>query len=218
MANASTKASTASPFGIEVRPGFHSWEARHPEWRNDVRCAAYVTGRSVILLDPQLPKGAPRNRMLEELDRLVRKNQLPLHVVTTVHYHSRSSLELLERYGEHARWWCAAGRRDYGGAARRFQAGVRLPAGLRALPTARHDEVVIWIPRARILHAGDVLLGGKRKALRMCPPSWLPKGITSQDLAASLQPLRKLPVELLHVAHGPPIVEGVSSALTAALG
>jgi hypothetical protein len=61
-----------------------------------------------------------------------------------------------------------------------------------------------------VLEAGD-------RGLHVCPISWLPKGETAERLATALAPLRELPVELVLVSHGPPILEGGREALAQAL-
>jgi len=213
-----TRSDRPDALGLELRPGLHTWEAFHPEWREDVRSSACVSERSVTLIDPQLPRGAERGRWLRALDRLVLERTLSLFVVTTVHWHARDARQLIARYGARARWWCPAAQRALPRPVRRFRPGARLPGGLQAVPTARGDEVLLWLPRARALFAGDVLLGGKRPALRLCPAGWLPRGVSRVDLAVSLAPALSLPIELLHLGHGAPIVSDASECLAAALG
>ncbi len=58
---------------------------------------------------------------------------------------------------------------------------------------------------------GDVLLGAGAKPrptsepLRLCPERWLGKS-THDDLKKTLRPLLELPVELVLVSHGQPLL------------
>jgi len=79
------------------------------------------------------------------------------------------------------------------------------------------DEVVLWLPRAKAVFAGDALLGGKHKPLRVYPQSWLPKGLKRSEVARSLQPLTSLPVRLVVPAHGNPVREEAADVLARAL-
>jgi glyoxylase-like metal-dependent hydrolase (beta-lactamase superfamily II) len=88
---------------------------------------------------------------------------------------------------------------------------------MRALATGRADEVVLWLPAQRAVVSGDVLLGGVRKPLRVCPKSWLPRGVARSDVARALMPLRELPVELVVPLHGEPVTTGAREVLAAAL-
>jgi hypothetical protein len=68
-----------------------------------------------------------------------------------------------------------------------------------------------------VLLAGDAILGGKRRPLRLCPASWLPKGVSRSALADSIEPVLELPVAVVHVGHGAPVTAGVRAALITAL-
>lgn len=195
----------------------HTWEAWHPEWRKDVRCALYLPGTAVVLVDPQIPEGAAGRELRSRLDEEVAQSGLPLHIFCTVFWHARSAPELLTRFGERAQWWFPHGERELPTGARRLRAGDELPAGLQALPTARGDEVLLWIPGERAIFAGDVVLGGEREPLELCPQSWLEDGLTRADLAESLRPALGLDVSIFHVGHGDPVTAGARDALESAL-
>lgn len=201
----------------EIAPGIFTWEAFHPEWKKKVRCAAYLAARSVVLIDPLIPPGEASRAFWKILDRRILRERLPLQILLTIFYHERSAPDILSRYGDRVRVWCPVGGRDLSFTARRFRAGVRLPAGIRAFPTARKFEVLFWISKAKTLFSGDAILGGKRRPLRLCPNSWNPKGVTQVDLAKSLSPLRKLPIQVLHVGHGEPVTSSTRKALISAL-
>ena len=103
-----------------------------------------------------------------------------------------------------------------------IRADVRLPGGAEAVETARHGELVYWLPEQRAVAVGDVLLGAGAKPrptedpLRLCPERWLGKA-THDDLRASLRPLLELPVEHVLVSHGRPVVGGGRDALARVL-
>ncbi|MBA2357225.1 MAG: hypothetical protein H0V84_02215, partial [Actinobacteria bacterium] len=61
------------------------------------------------------------------------------------------------------------------------------------------------------------LLGDGAGGVRICPPSWLPKGTTLENLRDSLRPLLDLHVERILVSHGEPVLAGGRDALTRAL-
>jgi glyoxylase-like metal-dependent hydrolase (beta-lactamase superfamily II) len=200
----------------EVTPGVWRWTAFHAEWGEEVASVA-VAGEAdgqLVLIDPLIPvEAAPR--FWGALDG----TELSLAVVVTVFWHRRSACEIVERCGTRATLWASERERErIGGLVTRpFEAPADLPAGLVAMPTARPGEVVLWLPRARALIPGDVLLGGKRKPLRVCPSSWLPAGLTRQVVARSLEPLLELPVERILCSHGEPVVEDAHAVLTAAI-
>jgi hypothetical protein len=124
-------------------------------------------------------------------------------VLRTVHWHQRSIDDLLARYPG-ARSW--TGEAD------------ALPAGIEAYPVERADETLFWIEEHRALVSGDVLLGTEDGGVRVCPDSWLPKGVSGDDFRSSLRFLLELPVELVLVSHGEPVRANGREALAAALG
>jgi glyoxylase-like metal-dependent hydrolase (beta-lactamase superfamily II) len=208
--------------GREVSPGLWRWTAFHREWKQDVASFALVTDTGLVLIDPLLPDDpGQRRRHWHWLDAHARGRRQPVHVLLTVFWHERSTPDVLERYANDpgAQLWAPAqaeaklsGRVD-----RTFVGGDQLPAGIVAFDTPRGDEVVLWLPKARALVSGDILLGGKRKPLRVCPQSWLPRTVTRSEVAASLAPLRDLPVSLVLPAHGEPILEDAAAVLARAL-
>jgi glyoxylase-like metal-dependent hydrolase (beta-lactamase superfamily II) len=103
------------------------------------------------------------------------------------------------------------------GAAESYRPGEPLPGGVEAIPTARRNEVVFWIPAHRALVTGDVVIGRKESGLRLCPASWLPQAVGLEGLAGSLQPALELPIVRVLVSHRDPVLRGGREALARAL-
>jgi len=53
---------------------------------------------------------------------------------------------------------------------------------------------VLWLPAAKALARAMSCSAASAKPLRVCPKSWLPRGVERAELASSLQPLLDLPV------------------------
>ena len=209
------------PGAEELAPGLYRWTAFHPEWKKEVACVALDAGPGLVLVDPLAPPALREaRRFWKALDEEVSR-RTEVDVIVTVHYHRRSADAVVDRYRNRARTalWAPQGsvERLRSSVDAPFAPGDRLPGGVRAFATGRDDEVVLWLPAQRALVSGDVLLGGVRKPYRVCPPSWLPDGVTRAGVAAALEPLRSLPVALLVPTHGPPVVESARETLAAAL-
>jgi glyoxylase-like metal-dependent hydrolase (beta-lactamase superfamily II) len=209
------------PGSTELAPGLHTWTAHHAEWGKDVAGVAVEDGDRLVLVDPLAPAGArDARRFWKALDEAVSARR-SVDVVVTLHYHRRSAPAVADRYRKRgqAALWAPRGsvERLRAPVDHPFVPGDGLPGGLEALATGLEGEVVLWAPAQRAIVAGDALLGGTRKPFRVCPPSWLPRGVTRADVARALAPLRDLPVALLVPTHGPPVVDGARAALAAAL-
>jgi hypothetical protein len=118
-----------------------------------------------------------------------------VHVLTTIRWHRRTCDGVLARY----------------------DALEDVPIGVEAVRVAGMDETMYWLPEPRALVPGDRLIGDGAGGVRMCPESWFARCGTTDDLRASLQPLRKLPVELVLVSHGKPVLAEGAAALERAL-
>lgn len=190
-----------------IRDGLWRWTAPHPDWdgnegwERDVGCVYYEGPDAVVLVDPLVPAGE-EDRFWEALDRDVERAARPVVVLRTVHWHQRSIDEVVARYP---------------GARFANAESDPPPAGVEAHKAAR-DEMIFWIPEHGALVPGDVLLGTDDGAVRPCPDSWLPEGTTGQDLRDSLRPLLELPIELVLLSHGRPVLANGRDALAAALG
>jgi glyoxylase-like metal-dependent hydrolase (beta-lactamase superfamily II) len=203
----------------ELEPGLWRWTGWHEEWRATVGSVYHETGDGVVLIDPLVPSD-DRERFFAALDRDVARVGGQVHVLVTVFWHTRSTAELAERY--ETRIWAptrgrAAVARRAGQVTDAFRPGDSLPGGIEAFGTARANEVVFWLPAARTLVPGDVLLGDDKGGVRLCPESWLPSGTSRDDLADSLRPLLDLPVRRVLVSHGEPVLRNAAKALAGAV-
>jgi hypothetical protein len=197
----------------ELRPGLYRWEARHPDadpspdpgspadWGPDVGSVASAADDALLFVDPLVPENRPDLR--EALDRLVESHGRPVLILTTLQFHRRSRVELARRYG-----------------ASTSRAKKSLPAGVEAIQIKGAGETMVWLRKHRALIPGDRLLGDDRGGLRLCPDSWLrylPSGMGQRELREALRPLLDLPVEMVLVSHGEPVLSGGREALEAAL-
>ena len=197
----------------ELRPGLFRWTAIHPEappepttgspddWGPDVGSVAYAAPDALVLVDPLVP--ADRPGLQEELDVLVRSHGRRVAILTTLQFHSRSRVELAERYD-----------------ASTSRAKKSLPERVETIVIQGAGETMVWLPSPRALIPGDRLLGDDAGGLRLCPDSWLrylPSGMRQEELRAALRPLLDLPVERVLVSHGEPVLENGSEAIARAL-
>jgi hypothetical protein len=187
----------------QVAPGLWRWTAAHPEWEapkevdspadwpREVGCVAYDSGETLVLIDPLLVDGD-----FSGLDTLANDKQ-DVAVLVTVKFHERSRDEVKRRY----------------------DVSTAMPEAVRAFEIAGAGETIFWIPEHRALVPGDRILGDRPPGLRMCPESWLQHlgGYTQDDLRVGLQPSLDLPVELVLVSHGEPVVHDGRAALERAL-
>jgi glyoxylase-like metal-dependent hydrolase (beta-lactamase superfamily II) len=201
-----------------IADGLWRWTAFYAEWKHDVGCIYLESDDAVCLIDPLVPP-EDGGRFLAALDRDVARLGVPVHILVTIFWHTRSARELAERYG--AEVWTSSRARAAverrAGRVRTFRPGDRLPGGVAAHATGRSGEVVFYLPGQRTLVPGDVILGADGGGLRLCPPSWLPAGVGHDKLRSTLQPLLELPVERVLVSHGAPVLEDGAAALRALL-
>jgi hypothetical protein len=195
----------------ELRPGLWRWTAPHPEWEHaenwgpDVASVYAELPHAVVVIDPLVPPGEDE-RFWSALDRDVERLGLPVHVLLTVHWHERSVAAVLERYG--ATLW-------------RPEEKGELPEGVQAEIIRGSDwvEALFYLEPQCALVAGDLLIGVDGGV--ELPVQWFPKG--EQEWAEStLKPelrkrLGRLPVELVLVSHGEPVLSDGRAALDRAL-
>ena len=191
----------------EIRPRLVRWTAPHPDWElgaepdspadwpQDVGCTLYEAPTATVFIDPLVP-----DDLWPDLDERVRGRDLPVRVLTTIRWHRRSRDEVLARY---------SGSED-------------VVDGVVPIPLEGLGETLYWLPEHRALVAGDRLIGAPGGGVRPCPESWLhddggAKGRTAEELRQALLPLLELPIELVLVSHGEPVLEGGRDTLAAAL-
>jgi hypothetical protein len=186
----------------ELRPGLYRWTAPHPSWKAGARpesvgdwpeligCVAADLGDEVAFVDPLVPEA-----LWPRLDELVARR--PVRALTTVASHRRSAKAVLERYG----------------------GTTGSPAGVVPVDVpAREREY--WLPAFGALVVGDRVIGDGRGGLRICPASWLrggPQPVSVAEVADGLRPLLALPIELVLVSHGDPVLRGGRESLARAL-
>jgi hypothetical protein len=198
----------------ELRPGLHRWTAVHPDaepvptvgspddWGPDVASIAYEAPDALLLVDPLVPDD--RSELRDELDALVARHGQRVVIVTTLQFHRRSRDELAHRYD-----------------ASTSRARKNLPRDVETVVVQSAGETMVWLPKPRALIPGDRLLGDdERGGVRLCPDSWLrylPSGMRQAELRDALRPLLDLPIELVLVSHGEPVLENGREAIAAAL-
>ena len=198
---------------VELAPGLLRWTTPHPDWEpgaapdspgdweRDVGSVLYHAPDATLFIDPLVPADA--EAFWSELDEHVGARDTRVVVLTTLTWHRRSREELVRRYG-----------------ATTSRARKALPSGVTAFRVPRGGEVMYWLEEPRALVPGDRLLGAPGGGVRLCPESWLrylPSGITRAELREALRPLLELPVEMVLVSHGQPVLENGHAALEQAL-
>jgi hypothetical protein len=193
----------------ELRPGLLRWTAPHPDWEpaepespadwpQEVGSVAYESADAFLLVDPLVPED-----LWPALDERVERHGRRVHVLTTVRFHRRSREEVVARYG-----------------ASTSRARAALPRGAETIVVRGAGETMVWLPEHGALVPGDRLLGALDGGLRLCPPSWLRylrSGLTTAGLRDALRPLLELPIELVLVSHGEPVLADGRRALERAL-
>ena len=195
----------------ELRPGLWRWTGSHPEWNHaehwgpEVGSVYAELPDAVVVVDPLVPDDS-EEQFWTALDRDVERLGLRVHVLLTVHWHERSVATVLDRYK--ATLW-------------RPEEKGELPTGVHAEIVKGGDwvEALFFLEPHRALVAGDLLIG-KDGGVEL-PVSWFPKGEqewAERELRPELRErLEKLPVELVIVSHGEPVLENGTDALRRAL-
>ena len=196
----------------ELRPGLWRWTAAHPQWEHaehwgpEVGSVYAELPAALVMVDPLVPQDE-EDRFWEALDRDVERVGKPVHVLLTVHWHERSVAAVLDRYK--ATLW-------------RPEEKGELPAGVHAEVVKGSDwvEALFFLEPHRALIAGDLLIGKAGGGIEL-PVGWFPKGEqdwAEQELKPELRKrLAELPVELVVVSHGEPVLEDGAAALERAL-
>ena len=196
----------------ELRPGLWRWTAAHPEWEHaehwgpEVGSVYAELPDTLVMVDPLVPQDE-EDRFWEALDRDVERVGKPVHVLLTVHWHERSVAAVLGRYK--ATLW-------------RPEEKGTLPAGVHAEVVKGSDwvEALFFLEPHRALIAGDLLIGKAGGGIEL-PVGWFPKGEqdwAEQELKPELRKrLAELPIELVVVSHGEPVLDDGAAALERAL-
>jgi hypothetical protein len=195
---------------VEIVPGLWRWVAPHPDWKPAaepgssadwgqlVGSVLYEAPEAVALFDPLLPVEG-RQDFLVWLDERVAGR--PVSILTTVRWHRRDRELLAERYeANSSRAWNA------------------VPAGVVPKPMRGAGETIYWLPAVAGLVFGDRLIGAGPGEVRVCPESWLSEvRVDRAGLAHLMGQLIELPVEMLLVSHGEPVLHDGRAALGRAL-
>ena len=168
------------------------------DWPRLVGSVAYEAADGFVLIDPLVP-----DDLWASLEERIEAHGRPVRVLTTIGFHRRSRDEVVRRFG-----------------ATTSRAKASLPEGVETITIRRAGETMVWLPDPRALVPGDRLLGDHAGGLRMCPPSWLrylDPGLSYDELREALRPLLALPVELVLVSHGEPVLRDGRFAIERAL-
>jgi hypothetical protein len=186
----------------QIARGLWRWTEPHPDWEEpkeedspadwprDVGCIAYETGGTLVLIDPLVGDDyAP----LDEFARASRR----VAILKTLPFHERSRAQLMERYA----------------------ATEEAPAEVERFDVHGAGETMYWIPEHGALVPGDRILGDRPPGLRVCPQSWMRylDGYAQHHLRDALRPLLDLPVEMVLVSHGEPVLRDGRRRLEQAL-
>ena len=137
------------------------------------------------------------------LEERAKAHGRPVRVLTTIGFHRRSRDEIVRRFD-----------------AETSRAKASLPMGVETITIRRAGETMVWLPGPRALVPGDRLLGDDAGGLRLCPPGWLrylPSRMTEAELREALRPLLELPIEMVLVSHGEPVLRDGRAAIERAL-
>jgi hypothetical protein len=184
--------------------GLWRWTAPHPNAANwpksgpavppEVGCVYYEAPDAVVLIDPLLPAGEEAE-FLAYLDRDVERRCLPVSVLVTAAWHARSASIMRDRY----------------------QATDRIPETVERYPVegAPEEQLAYFIRPHRALVVAEIFVGDGHGGLALS----LSPALEDRDtLDRSLQAIANLPVELVLVSHGEPVLEDGGSAIQLALG
>jgi glyoxylase-like metal-dependent hydrolase (beta-lactamase superfamily II) len=223
-----------------LKDGLWRWTAPHPEWQPEkggpggweqqVGCVYYETSGATVLIDPLAPAyGTPEAEIFwRHLDEDIARAKARIVVLVSNRYHGRSAAAVRDRYQGRrpVEIWAHEAAKDHlkVPVSHWFADGHGLPAGVRAIPltTFGPDEVAFYLPEHKALVVADAILGAGKGALRLAPKSWAPLDEKSQEQYASwfrseIRSLLDLPIEMVLVSHGEPVLTNGRAALVDAL-
>jgi hypothetical protein len=187
----------------QLAEGLWRWTAPHPNAANwpdwgppvppEVGCVYYEAPDAVVLIDPLLPAGDEK-AFLAYLDRDVERVGLPVSLLLTAPWHERSAATLRERYG----------------------ASDRIPDSVEVHPVegAPEEQLAYFIRPHGALVVAEVFVGDGRGGLAVLPSPGL---ADPAALERSLYAIAALPVELVLVSHGEPVLQDGRRAIELAL-
>jgi hypothetical protein len=199
----------------EIAPRLWWWTAPHPEWTEEsfkdgqgwqqtVSSYALAADDALLPFDPQIPEGDDP-AFWGALDDDV-EHHGPPSILITIFFHVRSSQQILDRY-EGSSLWAHEPAAEWIGERVRytntFTTGDKLPGGVEAHPMHHGEEVAYWLPSHKATVIGDTILGSGGVA-RLCPPSWLRKNESYDEVRRLVQRVLEFPANRLLLTHGGP--------------
>lgn len=186
----------------ELQTGLWYWEAAHPDWTEaddrpdgwgpEVSSYAIDDGEQLLLIDPLVPPS-------QIVELAAARDPV---VVLTSPWHERDARSLAERLGAPVFVPPPDKANQDPLPGHVFSAGEQLPVGVEAFPGMEPNDLVLWVESRRALVVGDTLID-RGNGLEL-PVTWLPKGVTREQMVETLRPLLDLPVELVLPTHGAP--------------
>ncbi len=194
---------------IQIKPGLWRWECAHPDWVAGaapdspgdfpelVGSVACATNEGMLLIDPLITDDY--HHLWKWLaDQSARLGGVT-SVLTTIQWHNRSGGDAMER----------------------FACDDHIPTGVQPIPIEGAGETMFWLEAHGALVPGDRLIGNGTGGLRVCPPSWVeesvPGGLAPGVIEKRLAPLLDLPVEMVLVSHGEPVLVDAAQAIAQAI-
>jgi hypothetical protein len=187
----------------QLGKGLWRWTAPHPsaaDWPDwgppvppEVGCVYYEAPDAAVLIDPLLPAGE-EEEFLAYLDRDVERLGLPVSILLTATWHERSAQVLRARYS----------------------AGDAVPESVEVyrVEGAPEEQLAYFIRPHRALVVAEILVGDGRGGLALVPS---PALADRAALDRSLRRIAELPVELVLVSHGEPVLRGGRRAIESAM-
>jgi glyoxylase-like metal-dependent hydrolase (beta-lactamase superfamily II) len=198
----------------EIAPRLWWWSAPHPEWKpsyakkggwgETVSSYALVAGDGFVVFDPLVPNDEAE-RFWEAMDGDVEHHGPPA-ILITLYWHVRSAQEIADRYEGTTVWAYKPAAKQVGKRVQythTFTEDDDLPGGAEAIPLHNRNEVAFWLPSHKATVIGDTILGGDGGA-RLCPPSWLGKSDSMDEVRAAVHRILKFPENRLLLTHGGP--------------